>query len=104
LRYSRLAQISTRVQVRGISENANTFQNRISALSDAASAQPGPLISPRHQIGIWNAHFALSASADVQTLVELLIKLLLLPYAQALPDSIAGDDFTRKRDAAASAR
>jgi hypothetical protein len=46
-----LAKISRLVQVRGISENANIFRNRI---------------------------LALSASADVQTPVELLIKLLLL--------------------------
>jgi hypothetical protein len=46
-----LAKISRLVQVRGISENANIFRNRI---------------------------LALSASADVQTLVELLIELLLL--------------------------
>jgi hypothetical protein len=46
-----LAKISKLVQVRGISENANTFHNRI---------------------------LAPSASTDVQTLVELLIKLLLL--------------------------
>jgi hypothetical protein len=46
-----LAKISRLVQVRGISENANTFRNRI---------------------------LAPSASTDVQTLVELLIELLLL--------------------------
>ena len=45
------AEISRLVQVRGISENANTFRNRI---------------------------LAPSAATDVQTLVELLIKLLLL--------------------------
>jgi|SRR6266851_1934468 len=46
-----LAKISRLVQIRGISENANIFRNRI---------------------------LALSASADVQTPVELLITLVLL--------------------------
>jgi hypothetical protein len=65
-RSRRLAKISRLVQVRGISENANIFRNRI---------------------------LAPSASADVQTLVELLIKLLLLGVECRQPavEKIASD-------------
>jgi hypothetical protein len=62
----------------GISENANTFQNSILHFPMRHPRNRGRSFHRATKIGIWNAHFAFSASTDVQTPVELLIKLLLL--------------------------
>src|SRR5260370_9760443 len=74
----RFVKIRTHIQVCGAFRTTRIFLEPHSALSDAELAQGRSLISPRHYIGIWKLTSRLSTSADVQTLVELLIKLLLL--------------------------
>jgi len=64
-----LAKISRLVQVRGISESANIFRNRI---------------------------LAPSASTDVQTLVELLIELLLLAGCECMLAGVVAIPHSRR--------
>jgi hypothetical protein len=56
-------KIWTCIQARRIFEKRDVFQKPHSAFSDAAYTVSRSLISPRHSIGLENAHFALISIA-----------------------------------------